>query len=60
AYMGPPDQKPKIPEYESFTKPDRTELLAFYNVYTCNWLQVFENIMDHMHKAVLHNNITVE
>ena len=60
AYMGPPDQKPKFPEYESFTQPAGTELVAFSNVYPCNWLQVFENIMDHMHTAVLHNNMTVE
>src|SRR5690606_20716986 len=28
--------------------------------YPCNWLQVYENIMDHMHTAVLHNHMTVE
>ncbi|MEX0872568.1 MAG: Rieske 2Fe-2S domain-containing protein [Aquisalimonadaceae bacterium] len=60
AYMGPPEKKPTFPEYDSFTQPEGTELVAFSNIYPCNWLQVFENIMDHMHTAVLHNNMTVE
>ena len=34
--------------------------MPFSNIYPCNWLQVCENIMDHMHTAVLHNNMTVE
>jgi hypothetical protein len=34
--------------------------VPFSNIYPCNWLQVCENIMDHMHTAVLHNNMTVE
>lgn len=60
AYMGPPDKRPKFPEYDSYTLPLGTRLVPFSNIYPCNWLQVCENIMDHMHTAVLHNNMTVE
>lgn len=60
AYMGPPEKKPPFPEYDSYTQPRGTRLVAFSNIYPCNWLQVCENIMDHMHTAVLHNNMTVE
>ena len=60
AYMGPPEKKPKFPEYDSYTLPKGTRLVPFSNIYPCNWLQVCENIMDHMHTAVLHNNMTVE
>lgn len=59
AYMGPPEAKPPFPEYDSHTLPADNELVPFSNVYPCNWLQVFENIMDHMHTAVLHNKMTV-
>ncbi len=60
AYMGPPERKPPFPEYDSYTSPRDNRLVAFSNIYPCNWLQVCENIMDHMHAAVLHNNMTVE
>ena len=60
AYMGPPERKPKFPEYDSYALPAGTRLVPFSNLYPCNWLQVCENIMDHMHTAVLHNNMTVE
>ncbi len=60
AYMGPPDKKPAFPEYDSYTLPAGTKMVPFSNVYPCNWLQVYENIMDHMHTAVLHNHMTVE
>ncbi|VTU22310.1 Phenoxybenzoate dioxygenase subunit alpha [Variovorax sp. SRS16] len=60
AYMGPPDRKPPFPEYDTYTRPADTKMVPFSNVYPCNWLQVYENIMDHMHTAVLHNHMTVE
>jgi phenylpropionate dioxygenase-like ring-hydroxylating dioxygenase large terminal subunit len=60
AYLGPPNLKPKFPEYDSYSLPAETRLVPFSNIYPCNWLQVCENIMDHMHTAVLHNNMTVE
>ena len=59
AYMGPPDRVPAFPVYDSYVFPNGTKLVPFSNVYPCNWLQVYENIMDHMHTAILHNNMTV-
>ena len=60
AYMGPPEKRPPFPQYDSYSLPGGTRLVPFSNIYPCNWLQVCENIMDHMHTAVLHNNMTVE
>lgn len=60
AYMGPPEQKPEFPEFDSYTFPTDNKLVPFSNIYPCNWLQVFENIMDHMHTAVLHNKMVAD
>jgi len=60
AYMGPPEAKPAFPEYDSYREPGGTRLVAFSNLYACNWLQVYENLIDHFHSAVLHKNMTVE
>lgn len=60
AYMGPPEQVPPFPEYDTYTHPKGTKMVPFSNIYPCNWLQVFENIMDHMHTAVLHNHMVVD
>lgn len=60
AYMGPPEARPPFPEFDSYSQPTGTRLVAFSNIYPCNWLQVYENIMDHMHTAVLHNKMVVQ
>ena len=60
AYMGLPEQKPGFPEYDCYTLPQGNRLIPFSNIYPCNWLQVAENIMDHMHSSVLHNNMVVD
>jgi nitrite reductase/ring-hydroxylating ferredoxin subunit len=60
AYMGPPDEVPAFPEFDAYERPAGNRLVAFSNIYPCNWLQVYENIMDHMHTALLHNNMTVD
>lgn len=54
AYMGPSDAQPPFPDFESYGLPQDTRLVPYSNEYPCNWLQVYENIMDHMHTAVLH------
>ncbi len=59
-YMGDPAEKPDFPEYDGYHLPEGTEYHAFSHIYPCNWLQVYENIMDHMHTATLHTNMTVE
>ena len=60
AYMGPPEEKPDFPEYDLYIDPAETRLIPHSNIFPCNWLQAFESIMDQMHTAVLHNNMTVE
>lgn len=60
AYMGPPDQKPAFPEFDGYVLPKGTRLVPFSNVFDCNWLQVYENLIDHYHTAFLHNNMTVD
>ncbi|SAL87501.1 Rieske (2Fe-2S) domain-containing protein [Caballeronia arvi] len=60
AYMGPAEEQPPFPEFDSYSFPADNKLVPFSNIYPCNWLQVYENIMDHMHTAVLHNKMVVE
>jgi phenylpropionate dioxygenase-like ring-hydroxylating dioxygenase large terminal subunit len=60
SYMGPPEKKPPFPEYDTYKLPAGNKLVPFSNIYPCNWLQVYENIMDHIHTAILHNNMTVQ
>jgi len=60
AYMGPIESKPDFPDFDVFHEPSDNRLIPFSNVYPCNWLQVAENIMDHFHSSVLHNNMVVE
>ncbi len=60
AYMGPPEDKPPFPEYDAFTAYPDLRLVAFSNVFPCNWLQSMDNIADQLHTAFLHNNMTVD
>ena len=59
AYMGPPESKPKFPVFDGYVLPAGTRLVPFSTVFDCNWLQVYENQIDHYHTALLHNNMTV-
>jgi phenylpropionate dioxygenase-like ring-hydroxylating dioxygenase large terminal subunit len=60
AYIGPPDKRPAFPVYDGYVLPKGTRLVPFSNVFDCNWLQVYENQIDHYHTALLHNNMTVQ
>lgn len=55
AYLGPPETVPPFPEYDAFETPGDTRLVAFSNVFPCNWLQVIDNIADQVHTSFLHN-----
>ena len=55
AYMGPPEEKPEFPEYDIYRYPEDTKLVAFSHIYQCNWLQVFENLIDPVHTSFLHS-----
>jgi len=60
AYLGPPDTQPTFDMYSGYVLPEGTKLVAFSNEFECNWLQVYENLIDHYHTAILHNNMTVD
>jgi nitrite reductase/ring-hydroxylating ferredoxin subunit len=53
AYMGPPDEKPEFPVYDTYDLPE-TESAAFSLQAPCNWLQVYENHQDPIHTVFLH------
>lgn len=53
ACMGPPDDVPPFPIYDTFEWPD-TESAVFSAHFPCNWLQVHENCMDPFHATWLH------
>ena len=56
AYMGPPEEEPPFPEWESnFTVAESDELVAYSNWQHCNWLQVQDNAADNYHPTALHN-----
>lgn len=53
AYLGPPEECPDFPIYDTFEWPD-TEDAAFSHHFPCNWLQIHENCMDPYHATWLH------
>jgi phenylpropionate dioxygenase-like ring-hydroxylating dioxygenase large terminal subunit len=56
AFMGPPEEEPPFPEWESnFTVAETDELVAYSNWQHCNWLQVQDNAADNYHPTALHN-----
>ena len=52
---GRPEEKPEFPDYDTYHRPDGNKLLPMSIFSPCNWLQVCENIMDHLHVGTLHN-----
>jgi phenylpropionate dioxygenase-like ring-hydroxylating dioxygenase large terminal subunit len=55
--MGPPEEIPDFPFYDSFSIPDI--ITRPYQVnYNCNWLQVLDAIMDPIHTSFLHSTIS--
>ena len=55
--MGPPDDIPDFPLYDSFSLPSITTRPYRVN-YNCNWLQVLDAIMDPIHTSFLHSTIS--
>jgi nitrite reductase/ring-hydroxylating ferredoxin subunit len=53
AYMGPPEDVPELPVYDTFCYPDTT-IAPFKITVPCNWLQIVENAADPIHNAFLH------
>lgn len=58
AYMGPPDQRPEFPIYDTFDMPGYRTIAEGprdeRQIYACNWLQVKDNCMDPVHVIYLH------
>ncbi|MBM3509595.1 MAG: Rieske 2Fe-2S domain-containing protein [Alphaproteobacteria bacterium] len=54
AYMGPPDQEPDFPRYDSLEFPADNEYHAYSLAFPCNWLQSHENGADPVHASFLH------
>ena len=54
AYMGPPELRPELPVFDSYTHPADTKIAPFRMSLPCNWLQIVENAADPMHNAFLH------
>jgi len=57
-YMGPPDQRPPFPIYDSFVRPGYRLIPGQKYFYPCNWLQIMENAMDPAHTAFLHTIVS--
>jgi nitrite reductase/ring-hydroxylating ferredoxin subunit len=53
AYMGPPEDAPELPVYDTLCHPDTT-IAPFKITVPCNWLQIVENAADPIHNAFLH------
>lgn len=57
AWMGPPDDMPEFPIYDTFDQIDN-DMVPYSIDYPCNWLQVAENPMDPFHSVFLHTRVT--
>ena len=53
AYMGPPDERPPLPEWEFATVPAPQSFVS-KRVQECNWLQAMEGGIDSSHVSFLH------
>lgn len=58
AYMGPPEQIPAFPAYDSFTRSGYRMIPGQKYFYPCNFLQILENTMDPVHTAFLHTIVS--
>src|SRR5688572_25888836 len=54
AYMGPPDQRPPFPIYDTYDMPGYRMVADWHEASPCNWLQQAENNMDPVHLVYLH------
>ena len=55
AYLGPMDELPEFPIYDTFNIPDMT-MTPYAGPFNCNWLQVLDAIVDPVHTAFLHQS----
>jgi len=57
AYMGPIESIPEFPVYDSFDF-ENMEMVPYKAPFACNWLQVLDAIVDPIHTAFLHSNVS--
>ena len=58
AYLGPPDEQPPFPVYDSLVRKGWRVMPGQKWSYPCNWLQIMENTMDPAHTAFLHTIVS--
>lgn len=58
AYMGPPEEQPEFPIYDT-CEIEGGELLPYEVTQPCNWLQIAENSCDPMHVVFLHTRVNI-
>ncbi|WP_371229485.1 Rieske 2Fe-2S domain-containing protein [Roseovarius sp. 2305UL8-3] len=56
AYLGPPEEKPEFPFYDSFEHED-CEMHPYMVPIGCNWMQAWDNVVDQMHVVFLHSGM---
>ena len=54
--MGPPENIPPFPYFDTYEQPDN-RLIPFSLWHPCNWLQLHENMMDPVHAVFLHTRV---
>jgi phthalate 4,5-dioxygenase oxygenase subunit len=54
AYLGPPSERPSVPDYEWLRAP-RTHMRVSKTFEDCNYLQALEGGLDNAHASFLHN-----
>jgi len=57
AYLGPPEETPAFPIYDTLLLPDMVTR-PYKAPYRCNWVQVLDAIMDPVHTTFLHSQIS--
>ncbi len=57
AYLGPPEARPPFPHYDVYDLPDEV-MVPYRAPFGCNWLQVLDAIVDPLHTAFLHSQIS--
>ncbi len=55
AYLGPSEEIPEFPLYDTFNIPDMT-MTPYAAPFACNWIQVLDAIVDPVHTAFLHQS----
>jgi nitrite reductase/ring-hydroxylating ferredoxin subunit len=62
AYLGPPEQQPDFPIYDTFEVEgyhlEPAEPPGVSNIKPCNWMNIMDNVCDPVHEPFLHTSIS--